>query len=82
MTPEPDESLQREAYEESNSLGNCQKCGARLQEHSYIGTFCPVCTYHSIEKSFEISNPQFIEKELQLERTRIVELRVQNTGLL
>ena len=56
MDTEPNDSLQREAYEESNSLGNCQKCGARLQEHSHIGTFCPICTYHSIEKSFATSD--------------------------
>ena len=53
---EPNESLEWEAYEEMNSLGNCQTCGTNLAEHSFIGVFCPVCTYHSIEKSFAIFN--------------------------
>ena len=47
-----DESLAREAHEEANALGHCQKCGHLLAEHEFVGVFCPVCTYHSIEKSF------------------------------
>jgi Zn finger protein HypA/HybF involved in hydrogenase expression len=52
MSQETDESLEREKHEESNSLGNCQKCGFKLEVHDYIGLFCPMCTYLSIEISF------------------------------
>ena len=34
MAEEQDESLAREAYEESNALGHCQTCGRLLAEHS------------------------------------------------
>ncbi len=54
----PDESMERERYAETNSLGNCQKCGTRLADHKFIGRFCPVCTYFSIEKSFALAAPQ------------------------
>ena len=33
----------------------CATCGERLYRHDFIGMFCPICTYRSIEKSFEIS---------------------------
>lgn len=41
-----DESLEREGYEHSNSLSNCQNCGAQMvdqTEGDYTRVVCPVC---------------------------------------
>lgn len=33
----------------------CATCGGKMYPHDFIGMFCPICTYRSIELSFEIS---------------------------
>jgi hypothetical protein len=49
-----DESLEREAYEHSNSLDNCYGCGGKLEERESFITkekmlYCPVCEAFMLE---------------------------------
>ena len=34
----------------------CPKCGFQMHRHDYIGVFCPLCAYRSIEQSFALAD--------------------------
>ncbi len=43
----------------------CKKCSFDLHMHDYIGVFCPLCSYRSIEISFA-ANTNPLNQELPI----------------
>lgn len=53
---EPDESLEREAHEESNAISKCQIHLCELQVNSRGDDFCEMCRNESDQRMQEIDN--------------------------